>query len=91
MLTIIRRSLLGALAGYAVYLVIAWPYIFIRYAMYGNAPFISFEVWVYPFAAPYLLSPQLWKEGHVDENLLILCGGLLMVAGAVWANWKTHH
>ena len=91
MLTILKRSLLGALAGYAVYLVIAWPYIFIRYAMRGYTPFTSFEVWVYPFMAPYLLSPWLWKERHLDDNLLTLCGGLLLIAGIVRANWKTHH
>lgn len=87
MLTIIKRSLLGALAGYVIYASIACIDIAIHYFVYGHTPFESFEVWVLPLMAPSLL--WIWKEVPevpLEFSLLMLCGGLLLVAGVVWAN-----
>lgn len=88
MLRIFKRSLLGALGGYAFYVVIACIDIAIHYLRYGHSPFESFDVWVYPLTAPSLFTRWRWEEVPLEVNLLTLCGALLIVAGIVWANWK---
>jgi hypothetical protein len=91
MLAVFKRSLLGALAGYAVYVVVVCIDIVIQYLRYGHSTFESFYVWIYPFTAQYLLTRWLWKEGPLEDNLLTLCGGLLLIVGIVWANCKRHY
>ena len=84
----LKRSLLGFFVGYAIYIVIVCIDIVVQQRMHGYSTIESFYVWVYPLTSPYSLTRWFWKEGPLEDNLLTLCGGLLLVAGVVWANWK---
>jgi len=87
---ILKRSLLGFFAGYAIYIVVVFIDIAVQQIRYGYSTFENFYVWIYPLTFPYLLIfwREWWVEGHLEDNLLTLCGGLLLIAGVVWANWK---
>jgi hypothetical protein len=79
----IRRCLLGAFSGYAIYLLIAWSYIAIVRKITGGSP-DTFPPFVWPFESPFLIFRDSWQGPPLDENLLSLVGGLLLIAGALW-------
>jgi hypothetical protein len=78
-----QRSLLGALAGYLIYLLVAWSYIAVLKGMTGGSP-DTFPPFVWPFESPFLIFRYSWEGPPVDENLLSLFGGLLLIGGALW-------
>ena len=78
----IRRCLQGVLAGYAIYLLVAWLYIACMRIATGGSP-DTYLPFVWPFTFLFLIFRYTW-EGHLDENLLTLLGGLLMIGGALW-------
>jgi hypothetical protein len=39
---------------------------------------------VWPFMSPFLVFRYSWEGPPLDENLLSLLGGLLLIGGAVW-------
>lgn len=89
LLTVLKRSLVGLLVGYALYVVLVGILIGVENLKYGSsiARGENFYVWVYPLMSPFLLSRQEWEQ-PLEINLVTLCGGLLLTAGIVWANWK---
>jgi hypothetical protein len=78
----IRRCLLGALAGYGIYLLFTWLYIAFMETATGGSP-DTYLPFVWPFMSPFLIFRYSW-EGPLDENLLSLFGGLLLIGGALW-------
>jgi hypothetical protein len=82
------RTAFGLFVGYCFYVVLVVVLIVIERANGGFSKADNFFVWLYPLAAPYLLTPSEWKQVPLEENLITLCGGLLLIAGMVWANWK---
>jgi hypothetical protein len=79
----IERCLLGALAGYAIYLLVAWIYIPAMEITIGGSP-ETYLPFVWPFMSPFLAFHYSWEGPPLDENLLSLLGGLLMIGGALW-------
>jgi hypothetical protein len=86
--TILKRSLVGLLAGYALYVVLVIVVIVedLKYG-FSIARGENFYVWVYPLMSPFLLDRQEWQQVPLEVNIITLCGGLLLFAGVVWANW----
>ena len=75
--------LLGALAGYFVYLLVAWSYLAVMGTIYGGWP-DTYPPFVWPFTSPFLVFRYSWQGPPLDENLLSLLGGLLLIGGALW-------
>ena len=73
----------GALAGYAIYLLVAWSYIGVLEMATGGLP-DTYLPFVWPFMSPFLIFRYSWEGPPLDENLLSLFGGLLLVGGAIW-------
>jgi hypothetical protein len=79
----LRRVFIGVLAGYGIYLAVAWGYIEILNKMTGGEP-DTFPPFVWPLESPFLILPDSWHGPPLDENLLSLLGGLLLIGGGVW-------
>jgi hypothetical protein len=79
----ILRCLVGALAGYAIYLLVAWIYIAVMQIATGGSP-DTYLPFVWPFMSPFLIFRYSWEGTPLDENLLSIFGGLLLVGGAIW-------
>jgi hypothetical protein len=88
--TVLKRSFVGLLVGYALYVLLVGILITIEDLKYGFsiARGGNFTVWVYPLMSPFLFSRWEWQLVPLEVNLITLFGGLLLVAGVVWANWK---
>ncbi len=82
----VRRCFLGALAGYGIYLFLAWLYIAFMEIATGGSP-DTYLPFVWPFMSPFLIFRYSWEGTHLDENLLSLFGGLLLIGGALWGYW----
>lgn len=78
------RTFVGALVGYVAYL----PAIFVvEYAVYGRVDTErAFYALYFAIGAPFLFKPSGWNYIRLDEVLLNLVGGTLIVLGAVAAN-----
>jgi hypothetical protein len=87
MLKILTRTLFGLLVGYAVYALLVGVLIGIEQSGGGFSRANNFFVWLYPLGSPFLLNPQEWRSVPLEENLLTLSGGMLLLAGTAWANW----
>ena len=79
----IGRSLLGVLLGYGIYLLSTWLYIGFREMATGGAP-DTYLPFMWPFMSPFLIFRCSWERTPLDENLLSLFGGLLLIGGALW-------
>lgn len=90
MFTILRRSVVGLLAGYAIYILLVGILIILENQKYGFsvARGENFYVWLYPLMSPFLVNRWVWQQTPLEVNMITLCGGLLLIAGVVWANWK---
>jgi hypothetical protein len=75
--------LAGALAGYAIYLLVAWIYVGFMAIAERSSP-DTYLPFVWPFMSPFLVFRYSWEGPPLVENLLSLLGGLLMVGGALW-------
>jgi glycopeptide antibiotics resistance protein len=82
----IFRTFIGILAGYVAYI----PALFVvEYATYGRIDSEkAFYALFYAFGAPFLLTPSGWKYARIDEILLNLIGAILLIFGAIVANWR---
>jgi len=78
-----QRCLLGALAGYATYLLAAWIYIAVLKTATGGSP-DTYLPFVWPFLSPFLIFPDSRKVTPLDENFLSAFGGLLLLGAAIW-------
>jgi hypothetical protein len=78
----IPRCLLGALAGYGIYLLLTWLYLAFMEAVHGGSP-DTYLPFVWPLMSPFLIFRYSSQGTHLDENLLSLFGGLLLIAGAL--------
>ena len=79
----IQRCIAGALAGYAIYLLVAWIYIAVMKIATGGSP-DTYMPFMWPFMSPFLIYRYSWQGPPLDENLLSLFGGLLLIGGAIW-------
>jgi hypothetical protein len=79
----LRRCSLGILAGYGVYLLVAWIYVALLRIVTGGSP-DTYLPFVWPFTSPFLIFRYSWEVSPLDVNLLSLLGGLLLIGGALW-------
>src|SRR5580704_4894692 len=80
---IVLRILAGLIGGYLAYLPIL---LITEYLMRGRIDSErAFYALFYPMEAPYLVVPYFWRYASVDEVVLKLVGGALLVAGVLLA------
>lgn len=80
---LLRRALLGFLAGYAVYLPVTWIVEFALYVRVDSER--EFHALYYAVGAPFLLFPSNWNYLQTDELILNIIGGVLIAAGILIA------
>jgi hypothetical protein len=83
---VIIRTVIGMLAGYVAYL----PTILVvEYSIYGRIDSErAFYALYFAVGAPFLLTPSGREFVRLDEVVLSLIGGSLIVLGAIAANTR---
>jgi hypothetical protein len=49
----------------------------------GGSP-DTYPPFIWPFESPFLIFRYSWEYASIDENVLSLIGGLLLIGGILW-------
>jgi len=88
MFRFLLRCLVGSLVGYSCYILVLCVVIYVDKKTYGYSGIDTFFALYFPLVSPHLFSPEVWSQTPLEDIHLMLIGGLLLLAGVGWANWK---